>query len=73
MSSGLMKWLRILADPGEKLQEEWEAANSSGGCTGRAVFKVLLWLAIVVAIVVVLAVLGIDLGDDHDVPGVDNQ
>ncbi len=71
--SDLMKWLRILVDPGEKLQEEWQAANSPEGCTGRAVLKVLLWLTIVVAIVVVFAVFGIDTGDDWDVPGVDNQ
>ena len=51
--SRLMKWLTIRADPGDKLQEEWEAANSPEGCTGRAVLKVLLWLTIVLSIVVV--------------------
>lgn len=62
--SDLMKWLRILVEPGDKLQEEWEAAKSPEGCTGRAVLKVLLWLMIVVAIIIVFAVSGID--DKYD-------
>ncbi len=49
--------------PGGKLEEEWAAEKSPEGCTGRAVLKVLLWLTIVLAIVVVCAVLGMELGE----------